>query len=101
MYILAPHWNRWDLSSTYSYRYPYVRLDAGTPSTSGHPGTYGLQVRTDRQAWDCSCLANKLKCTEMRKLQTCNQREEDDDNNGDDDEYSEYEYSRIYISMTV
>ncbi|KAJ8364810.1 hypothetical protein SKAU_G00136410 [Synaphobranchus kaupii] len=47
---------------------------------------------------DCSCLANKLKCTEMCKLQTCtNQREEDvevavtlddydDDDNDDDDD---------------
>lgn len=29
---------------------------------------------------DCSCLANRLKCTEMCKLQTCtNQREEEED----------------------
>ena len=29
---------------------------------------------------DCSCLANKLKCTEMCKLQICsNQREEEED----------------------
>lgn len=28
---------------------------------------------------DCSCLANKLKCTEMCKLQTCSNQWEDDD----------------------
>ena len=45
---------------------------------------------------DCSCLANKLKCTEMCKLQTCsNQKEEEEDevtliDYDDDDNENEY-----------
>ena len=70
----------------------------GPPAPMAVLELMSCQCRRKCQLPDCTCLAYKLKCTEMCRLQTCeNQRQDDEDevvaelDNSDDDNDDEDE----------